>query len=143
VTKLAHDLNVRRSVAAIVFFETILAIPLLLGLFAALEHPHLWWTLIIPLGMMIGALTHHMSFVLRVSDGVLVYREPFHGVTEIPLGDIEKAYVAGWFTRGEKLRLPKQLVIIPKPTSFASEFDINAAVFDNGDISRLLQLLPG
>ena len=92
---------------------------------------------------MVGALTHHMAFVLRITDGVLVYRELFRGSTRIPLGDIQKAYITGWFSRREKFRLPKQLVIVPKPGSSVPEFDINTTVFDNGDIARLLEQIRG
>lgn len=142
MTELGHTLNVRRSLASVIFWETVLAAPFVLGLGASFKQPRQWWTTIIPLCMMVGALIHHMGFALRVSDGVLVYRELFQGITRIHVDDIEKTYVAGWFSRRDKFRMPKQLVIVPKATSSISKFYINLAVFNNGDISRLLQLLP-
>jgi hypothetical protein len=142
VTKLSYDLDVRRSTAAIVFLEALLAVPFVLGLAAAFEQPSLSWTLIIPFGTMVGFLVHHMSLILRINDGVLIYRELSRGITRIPLADIEKAYVVGWFTYRDKFTPLRRLVIVPKPSSSVSQFNINTAIFDAGDVERLVRLLP-
>lgn len=141
MTKVEHNLNVRRSVVAIVFPEALLAIPFSLGLSAAIEQPSIRWTLIISFGMMIGFLVHYLSFVLRVSEGVLVYRELVRGTSRIPVTDIEKAHFDYWFTYRGEFRVPKRLIIIPKRSSSVSEFAINTAAFDDRDIAQLLQLL--
>jgi hypothetical protein len=141
MTKLAPDLTVRRSTAAIVFLEALLAVVFVLGVTTVFRQPSLLWTLIIPSGIMIAVFVHHSSFVLRIDDGVLMYREPFRGITRIPLVDIEKTYIEGWFGYRGKGKLPKRLIILPKPSSSIHEFGINLAIFERSDIGRLLERL--
>jgi hypothetical protein len=142
VSKVVCDLDVRRSKAAIVFLEILLAVPFILGLSNVFVRPIPFWTLVIPLGMMAGFLVHHLSLALRIDQGILTYRELFRGITRIPLGDIEKAHFAGWFTYRGRVSPPRRLVIVPKESSPVSQFNINSEMFDAGDIKRLLQALP-
>jgi hypothetical protein len=137
-----NDFIVHRRLAPIAMLEALLAVLFSLGFAAALKQPSMWWTVIVPVGLMAGFMVHHRSFVLGVSDGVLFYRELFRGTTRIPLAEIKEAHVECCrFNYRDRFKTPMRLVIIPKDSSSVGQFDINIYVFSDADIERLLQLI--
>ncbi len=83
------------------------------------------------------------SFNIQCANGILKYRSPFGGIKEIPIQEIEEAYIeAGVLDKKDVYRGFFRLVLRPKATSKMKGFYINMAVFDNANIKKLIDILP-
>lgn len=134
----------RASMGTLFALESMAAIPFTISLIVAFKNPRAGAGLVAKIIFLVMCLAAVWvrCFLLKISDGVLVYRTLFGGTKRVKIADIEEAsFETGGSGFANRLRPMVRLAVRPQKTAGLPPFDINLKVFSRRDIQELLGVL--